>query len=290
MLPVPSTFGGVPVAQVSELQTSMKVLLYGRPGAGKTWLAAQASNVPAMSPVAYMTSDASEADTLKKAAPLAYHLPIKKFDDFWNIYNDAAVGLKDPSKLPFKTVVIDTGTEAERMWMRDIRTDLVIRGTRPGGGEINVDVPSVREWGQSISGMRRLVRAFRELPVNFIVTAHEKEMRDNAGVTWFKPDFPGKLANQAAGMFSCVWYVHVVAERELDTTSASRRHIITSERRILLTGFTEGFVCKTRAGTLPRVVEEPDMAQLYKAVTGRDPETGELIEVSTGTQEIEQDK
>jgi len=136
-----------------------------------------------------------------------------------------------------------------------------------------VDVPSVREWGQSISGMRRLVRAFRDLPVNLIVTAHETEMRDNAGITWFKPDFPGKLKNQIAGMFSCVWYIYTKAEQEMD----GKRKVIVSEQRLLLTGYTEGFVCKTRAGTLPRVVQEPQMADLYSAVTGRSPITGETL-------------
>ena len=271
-IPIPDSFGGIPCAPVSDLQPYMKLLLYGRPGAGKTYLASQASKVPAMSPVAYMSSDASEADTLKKAAPGAIHLPISKWSEFWDVYNAAAVGIKDPSRIPFRTMIIDTGTEAERMWMRDIMVDLEKNG-RPSGGEVNVDVPSVREWGQSISGMRRLVRAFRDLPVNLIVTAHETEMRDNAGITWFKPDFPGKLKNQIAGMFSCVWYIYTKAEQEMD----GKRKVIVSEQRLLLTGYTEGFVCKTRAGTLPRVVQEPQMADLYSAVTGRSPITGETL-------------
>jgi hypothetical protein len=192
---IPSIFGGIPCAPVSKLQPQLKALVYGMPGAGKTYLVAQASKVPAMSPVLYMTSDASEADTLKKAAPDAIHLPISKFEDFWKVYEEAAKGVRDASRIPFKTIIIDTITETERMWMRDIMSELLVKG-RPGGGEINIDVPSVREWGASISGTRRLVRAFRDLPVNFIVTAHEKESRNNAGVTWKVPDLPGKLANQ----------------------------------------------------------------------------------------------
>lgn len=278
-LVVPDTFGGIPVTQANKLNPYMKGLVYGKPGAGKTRLVARACKVPAMSPVAYMTSDDSEADTLTKAAPEAHHIPIKKFEDFWKVYDDAAKGLRDPNKIPFRTFIIDTGTEAERMWMRDIMVDLMQKG-RSTGGEVNIDVPSVREWGQSISGMRRLIRAFRDLPVNFIVTAHEKEMRDNAGITWFKPDFPGKLANQAAGMFSCVWYIYTKQETERE----GNRNIVVSEQRLLLTGYTQGFVCKTRADTLPRVVVDPDMATLFEAVTGRSAVTGETNSQQTETE------
>jgi hypothetical protein len=270
LVSVPAAFGGVPVAKVGEQASHMKALVYGRPGAGKTWLVSQASKVPAMSPVLYMCSDQTERDTLLRAAPDAHAAVIARFQDYWDIYDEAAKGIRNPGLIPFRTFIIDTGTEAERMWMRDIMLDLVSKGSRPGGGEINIDVPSVREWGQSSSGMRRVIRAFRDLPINFIVTAHEKTDTDNSGTKWFKPDFPGKLAHQASGMFSCVWYVYVRAETEQEPTTTGRtRTIVVSEQRLLLTGYTEGFVCKTRADTLPRVVENPDMAKLFEAVTGR---------------------
>jgi AAA domain len=279
---IPTQFGGIPCAPVRTLQTYVRGLIYGRPGAGKTTLVSQASKVPAMSPLLHMTSDASEADTLFKAAPNAIHLPITKWSEFWDVYHEAAKGIRDPSKIPFRTIVIDTGTEAERMWMRDIMTELEKNG-RPSGGEVNIDVPSVREWGQSISGMRRIFRAYRDLPVNFLVTAHETEMRDNKGVTWFKPDFPGKLKNQASGMFPNVWYIYTKADEEMD----GRRKIIVAEHRLLLTGFTEGFVCKTRADTLPRVVQNPSMDSLYAAVTGRSPITGEVLPSTDDRTELE---
>jgi hypothetical protein len=263
-LPVPSEFGGIPIQPVSELQPYLKMLLYGKPGAGKTRFAAEASFVPAMSPVLVMTPDASEADTLKAQAPDAIHAMINKFQDFWDIYGEAAKGIKDPNRIPFKTIIIDTGTEAQKLSMNNIMTDLVKKG-RPGGGEVNPDVPSVREWGQSISEMRRVLRSFRDLPVNFIVNCHETSSRDNRGVSWYVPDLPGKLANQVAGMFSSVCYLYVSATTERE----GNKNIIVSEQRRLLTGFVEGYVCKSRSGTLPRVMIDPWIGELYELVTGR---------------------
>ncbi|MGA2412724.1 MAG: AAA family ATPase [Candidatus Binataceae bacterium] len=263
-LVIPEAFGGIPLKRVGDLQPYIKGLLYGKPGAGKTFFSAQASKVPAMSPCLVMTPDATEADTLREAAPDAVHAKINNFEEFWDIYRACAVGLDDPDKIPFKTIIMDTGTEAQKMNMRDIMAKLMITG-RPGGGEVNMDVPSVREWGQSSSEMRRILRSFRDLPVNFIVNCHEQESRDNRGVNWYKPDLPGKLTNQVAGMFSLVGYVYINAKYE----KQDGRNVVVDEKRCLLTGFVDGFVTKSRAGTLPRVMEDPQMATLYELITGK---------------------
>jgi hypothetical protein len=192
-------------------------------------------------------------------------MQIEKFDQFWDVRDQLEAECKRPEGPLFRTWIIDTGTEAQKTSMRDIMAELVRKG-RPGGGEVNPDVPSQREWGQSISEMRRLVRAYRDLPVNFIMCCHEAESRDNRGVNWTKPDLPGKLGNQVAGMFSNVVYLYTkqFTERE----EGSRTSIVTEEKRLLLTGLTEGYVAKSRTGELPRVIEAPQMTGLYPMITG----------------------
>jgi hypothetical protein len=255
-LPIPEAFGGVPVRQVRELQSYIKFLLYGKPGVGKTTLTAK-DLPPEMLPALHMSTDLAESETLRHVAPDVYSLHVASFDQFWEIRKDAA----KPTS-PFQTIILDTSTEAQKLSMTDIMTALALNG-RPSGGEVNIDVPSVREWGQSISEIRRLVRGFRDLPVNFIMTAHESESRDNRGVNWYKPDLPGKLANQVAGMFSTVAYLYVKTEEQKE----GNRTVVTSEQRCLLTGFVNGYICKNRAGTLPRVMIEPSMAEIYRLLT-----------------------
>lgn len=261
LVPTMTDFGGVPIAPIRDKPQYMKALVYGKPGVGKTTLVAQAQKIPGMSPVLFMTPDQAEADTLRKEAPDAQVAFIRKFSQFDQIYKAAAKLSAAGTPIPFKTFVVDTGTEAQKLSMNDIMTALLISG-RPGGGEVNFDVPSMREWGESISQMRTLVRHFRDLPVNFIMNCHEAEAKDNRSINWIVPDLPGKLKNQVCGMFSNVFYLGV----ERTTVTEGRSKIVEAERRILLTGLTEGYLAKSRTGLFERVVQEPKLEDLYKAI------------------------
>jgi len=261
LVPTMSSFGGVPISPIRDKPQFMKALIYGKPGVGKTTLVSQASRIAGMAPVLFMTPDQAEADTLRKEAPQAQVAFIRRFSQFDDIYKAAAKLVGSGQPIPFKTFVIDTGTEAQKLSMNDIMAQLVISG-RPGGGEVNFDVPAQREWGESISQMRTLVRHFRDLPVNFIMTCHEAEAKDPRGQNWVVPDLPGKLKNQTAGMFSNVFYLAV----ERKVVPEGRSKIVEAERRVLLTGLTEGFQAKSRTGLFERTVYDPKLEDLYKAI------------------------
>jgi hypothetical protein len=142
----PTSFGGFPVQQVRTRPRYAKVMIYGKPGSGKTHLAAQATYVSGMTPVLYLVPDSAELDTLLKAAPDAMTMHVATWQQFEDVWMEAKKIAAQTGTLPFKTVVVDTGTEAQKLSMRDIMGYLMING-RPGGGEVNIDVPSVREWG-----------------------------------------------------------------------------------------------------------------------------------------------
>jgi AAA domain-containing protein len=277
----PHSFAGFAMGPVRDRPHYVKLMIYGKPGSGKTALASQAAKVPEMAPVLYLAPDAAEFDTLRAWAPEAIAMSVttwKQFEDVWT--ECQRVAYTDPAQLPFRTVVVDTGTEAQKLSMRDIMLGLAKTG-RPGGGEVNIDVPSVREWGQSISQMRRMIRAFRDAPINFIFVCHETQERNNAGITWTYPDLPGKLSNQTAGMFSNVMYMYVKQDTEAD----GKNKIVTSEKRCLLTGLTEGFVAKSRTDAFPRVLVNATMQQLYDGIVNTDKEAeaaGTINLVSTG--------
>jgi hypothetical protein len=261
LVPALTSFGGVPVGAIRDRPQFMKALIYGKPGVGKTTLVSQAARIEGMAPVLFMTPDQAEADTLRKVAPEAQVAFIRRFSQFDAIYKAAAKLAADGKPIPFKTFICDTGTEAQKLSMNDIMAQLLITG-RPGGGEVNFDVPAQREWGESISQMRTLVRHFRDLPVNFLMTCHEAEAKDNRGITWIVPDLPGKLKNQTCGMFSNVFYMDVMQKKEPE----GKKKIVTDETRLLLTGLTEGYQAKSRTGLFQRVIEDPKLEDLYKAI------------------------
>lgn len=261
LVPTITSFGGVPTGPIRDKPQYAKILFYGKPGVGKTTLISQAARIEGMMPILFMTPDQAEADTLRKVAPEANVAFITQFSQFDDIYQAAAKLAASGQALPFKTFAIDTLTEAQKLSMNDIMAELVKTG-RPGGGEVNFDVPSQREWGQSINQIRTMIRHFRDLPVNFLATSHESDGKDPRGQSWLTPDLPGKLKNQTCGMFSNVFYLGV----ERTTRPEGRTKIVDKERRMLLTGLTEGYQAKSRTGLFERVLYDPSLEDLYRAI------------------------
>jgi hypothetical protein len=151
---------------------------------------------------------------------------------------------------PYRSIGLDSLTEIQKFSMYNIMEDVVAKEpTR------DPDIPSVREWGKSIEQIRRLVRAFRDLPMNVVFTALVKHDKDNkTGTVHTKPMLPGKLADEVAGFLDIVSYYYV---KNIDVGGESVR------KRLLLTGATESTVAKDRSGGLPLILEEPTMRDIY---------------------------
>jgi len=158
-------------------------------------------------------------------------------------------------KPDFQTAVIDTGTELQK-----INMDSVMARTLSAHPDRDPDVPGLHDWGASTNAMRKYLRLYRDLPMNFIFLCHEQTERDNKGVMWKRPDLPGKLTNQAAGLFDQVMYLYT---KEGDKGDETRP---TEIRRMLLTGALEGYVTKDRSGNLPLVVVEPNMNDIFELI------------------------
>ena len=86
-------------------------------------------------------------------------------------------------------------------------------------------------------------------------------------------------------MFSNVVYLYTkqFTERE----EGSRTSIVTEEKRLLLTGLTEGYVAKSRTGELPRVIEAPEMTSLYPMITAGNKSTDTETEDGNGSRRTE---
>lgn len=114
------------------------------------------------------------------------------------------------------------------------------------------DVPGMREWGKNIEQIRRLVRAFRDLPMNTVFTALAMSDKDaRTGVSKTKPSLSGKLSSEIAAFVDVVTYMYVKTVQE-------------QQKRMLLTLGTEQQVAKDRTANLPPVVEDPTMTKLYE--------------------------
>src|SRR5690606_2205175 len=108
---------------------------------------------------------------------------------------------------------------------------------------------------------RRLVRAFRDLPMHTIFTALAKSDKDGkTGAVKTKPSLSGKLADEVAGFVDIVGYQYTkVMDNEL--------------RRYLLTTATDRFVAKDRSDNLPATLEDPTMMKIFQHVRKSTPIT-----------------
>jgi hypothetical protein len=236
--------GGLEVMRVSEQEFNFNLMIYGRPGVGKTVLAASSADVPDMGPVLFLDI---EGGTLSAAA-MNYDcdtVRIRTWVDFQNIYEDIYAG-----RTPYKTVVLDSLTEIQKFSMLNI----MYQNIQEDSGR-DPDIPAIRDWGKNSEQTRRLIRGFRDLPINTIFTALViEEKNQKTGLVEKKPQLSGKLSGEAAGFLDIVLYMYLKTVED-------------EPHRLLLSEGNETTVAKDRSGGLPQIVIDPTMAEIHEAIT-----------------------
>lgn len=256
-------FAGIPIAVPGRVAPFVNNMIYGLPGCGKTHLAGTGAKSKHLAPILYVNAEAGASTLLKLNADQDIQIipdPEAQGSITWaqfvSVYDELDRQCYNSKDRPdFRTVCIDTGTELQK-----INMDWVMGKTLAAHPDRDPDVPGLHDWGASTNAMRKYLRLFRDLPMNFIFLCHETTERDNKGVMWKRPDLPGKLANQVAGLFDQVMYLYTKEGEKGDETKP------TEIRRMLLTGALEGFVTKDRSGNLPLVVVEPNMNDLFELI------------------------
>jgi len=243
--------GGLRIRQASEANPHFNVLLYGSYGAGKTLLAGTATEVEEMRKVLFLDIEGGTF-TLKHSHPDVDVLRITSWNQMADIYKELKAGLAKE----YRTLVVDSLTEAQYFNMTEIMRQLV--ENKP---ERNEDVPDLREWGINQTQIKRFIRSYRDLPVTVIMTALMQEKKNPATSSIKKgPDLPGKLAYQVPALFDEVFYLYVktLTFQQLGEEGEGKR-----EARLLLTGDTENAAGKDRSGKLPKIMVEPTMQKIW---------------------------
>jgi hypothetical protein len=119
--------------------------------------------------------------------------------------------------------------------------------------KFDIDVPSQREWGKSLEHTRAIVRAFRDLPCNTILTALAADKSEDGKVIEIFPSLPGKARNEIPGFMDIVGYYY--AQQQGPTTV--RRLQLAKTRKVS---------AKDRTGMLGEMMEEPTIPAIFDAV------------------------
>jgi phage nucleotide-binding protein len=228
----PTNFAGLKIERPQKDQTSkLNMLIYGEAGVGKTWLAGSASAVPSMRNVLYVDAEAGKA-TLREW-PGVEILPARTWQSYIDIYTALKAGGHS-----YGTVVLDSLSEILEQCKDRVMFEMKMD---PENESRDEDIPSIREWGKLQVRMLRLIRLYRDLPMNVIFIAHAERVQLKTGKHKWMPMLNGKMQMKVPQIPDVVLYMY---NQEVDGV----------QRRLLLTSQTDTAVAKVRGATMPMII------------------------------------
>lgn len=216
----------------------LRLLVYGRPGQGKTVLAGTSPRCLIL-----------EADRGTESAAIRGSKAEKWVLDDWNDLSEAISYLRHGGTTDYDWVWLDSITLFQERGLDHIMEDLV--AAKP---HRQVWAPDKGEYGQNMNRLSKAIRQLKDLPVNLGITAHEFHWLDpNTDEEILMPYVQGK------GMPEKICsYMGIVGRMELKEKDGT-------EYTVLDCRATQKFYAKDRTGKIGRMVK-PTVPKIMTAV------------------------
>lgn len=250
----PGKLGGLKTRKASEDRSLPSVCIYGGPGTGKTTLAASAVEVADMQPVLHLNIE-NGTQSISSIYPDLEIIDIDRFKQLQAVYDDLYRGQDFDSQTcaGYKTVILDNVTEGQKKGMEHIFQAEKLAATGISFTEFTMATFANGGWNQSSEQMRKMIRAFRELPCYIIIVAWETDIEKSENRSLWTPSFTSKVAQEMPGMVNDVYRLTVSAD---------------GSSRTLQTNRTRDVVAKDRTRKLPFRLENPTMPLIHNYWSG----------------------
>lgn len=199
-------------------------LFYGQPGSTKTRTAATAAMDPRMSPVLHLDIGGNTLSVRDyEVKPDIFEMDSLK--EFNVIYDFLSKGQPDDhpmvkqmgAQVGYKTVIIDGITDVQRDAFNGVT------GNAAKNPADLVPPRQIQHYGTVLAQMTQFARMFYKLEMHVIVTALEKEDRDEAtGGIYYRPMLAGQAAGEvAAYAYTVARMMHAARVTKQDTRAVS---------------------------------------------------------------------
>lgn len=204
----------MPNIQIRKLTTTdlpfrRKILIYGEPGAGKSFLAGQAQDVPEMADVLLLDCDGGSSTLLSRGDISA--ASTRTADDaeavLWMVAN------KDPAVASVRTVVLDGLSELSRRFLADLAVSEAQKN-----GKRDQDANELRDYMKTKNRMLRILRLARDIPTNLVITTWAsktyplkpgtQQQDTSLEPTIITPDVSNSIRTTLMGLVDDVFYLH----------------------------------------------------------------------------------
>lgn len=242
--------------------SKINILIYGDPGAGKTYLAGTAQDVPEMQNVHFFNIDGGLMTLASRGGDITatdIHSVDELEREFFKMANH------DPEYEGVKTVVIDNISELQTLALEEAATrEFAVRVKKDKN--YTIDEIYLEDYGVAGKKLARILRGFRDLPLNVIYLAHKKD-KMRKGMNTLEASMPNltdKLSTAVCGYMDMVGYLYTADEQvERNGQCVAEMH------RYMLTQPMNNYVAKIRndkiAKRLGAFIKDPTFTQIFDA-------------------------